>query len=413
MKSILLAARRFLRPPSPPRQFPTTGFRLLDSSVLVEEERQPFYSSTSFYPVRIGQVLNSRYQVVGKLGYGGYSTVWLCRDLVEHQYIALKLCRSDAPQVKREIDAYRHLNTIKAKHTGASPVRTMLDSFDLLENQQIYPCIVHKPLGISLAKFWTKVKRNKLPENVLKLVLIHILIALDFLHAKANIIHADLQEKNILLGVDDCSVLDDFERQEHENPTPRKIDGERIIYESRSLNNTKIPGRPVLTDFGEALLGSNTCMHTGLIQPAQYRAPEVFLEMPWNEKVDIWNVGVMIWDLFEDKNMFKIRDSAKEPSKLHHLAHMVALLGPPPVDVLQDSSIASEYFNSDGSWRGAIDLPNINLEESECNLNGENKALFLTFVRKMLRWRPEERRSARDLLRDPRLRDGDQFADCE
>jgi len=66
----------------------------------------------------------------------------------------------------------------------------MLDSFDLHKNQQIYPCMVHKPLGISLAKFRTKVPKNKLPENILKLMLIHILLALDFLHAKAKIIHA-------------------------------------------------------------------------------------------------------------------------------------------------------------------------------------------------------------------------------
>jgi len=85
MSSILRIARRFLRPPSLPHQFPAAGFRILDSSLLIEEEREPFYSPSIFYPVQIGEVLNSRYQVVGKLGYGGYSTVWLCRDLTYEQ----------------------------------------------------------------------------------------------------------------------------------------------------------------------------------------------------------------------------------------------------------------------------------------------------------------------------------------
>lgn len=33
--------------------------------------------------MRIGDVLNTKYQVAGKLGYGGFGTVWLssCRDL--------------------------------------------------------------------------------------------------------------------------------------------------------------------------------------------------------------------------------------------------------------------------------------------------------------------------------------------
>jgi serine/threonine protein kinase len=88
------------------------------------------------------------------------------------------------------------------------------------------------------------------------------------------------------------SILEDFEKRELEHPTSRKIDGDRIIYESRNLNNTTNPGRPVLTDFGEAQLRERT--HTGLIQPIQYRAPEVLLRMPWDYKVDIWNIGVMV-----------------------------------------------------------------------------------------------------------------------
>lgn len=46
-----------------------------------EEERLPWYDPNQFYPVRIGEIFNSKYKVVGKLGYGAYSTVWLCRDV--------------------------------------------------------------------------------------------------------------------------------------------------------------------------------------------------------------------------------------------------------------------------------------------------------------------------------------------
>jgi serine/threonine-protein kinase SRPK3 len=46
--------------------------------------------------------------------------------------------------------------------------------------------------------------------------------------------------------------------------------------------------------------------------------------------------------------MFKVRDHEKKPSRLHHLAHIVALLGPPPADFLERSDIALEFFNADG-----------------------------------------------------------------
>ncbi len=51
-------------------------------------------------------------------------------------------------------------------------------------------------------------------------------------------------------------------------------------------------GRPVLCDFGEARFGGKTYMD--IIQPYQYRAPEVILGAPWDEKVDIWTIGVMV-----------------------------------------------------------------------------------------------------------------------
>ena len=71
----------FQRPASPVREFSQSSFRLLDSTEKLEEETLPWYSPEKFYPVKLGEIFQSRYQVIGKLGYGGYSTVWLCRDL--------------------------------------------------------------------------------------------------------------------------------------------------------------------------------------------------------------------------------------------------------------------------------------------------------------------------------------------
>lgn len=65
----------------PPRQFPTSGYVALDPLDKIEEETLPLYKPENYYPVFIGEVFGSRYQVVSKLGYGTSSTVWLCRDL--------------------------------------------------------------------------------------------------------------------------------------------------------------------------------------------------------------------------------------------------------------------------------------------------------------------------------------------
>ena len=58
-----------------------------------------------------------------------------------------------------------------------------------------------------------------------------------------------------------------------------------------------------------------------------------------------------------------------------------------------------------GKWLGAggVSIPATSLEESEENLDGRNKQHFLRFMRSMLQWVPEERKTAKELLEDPWL----------
>ncbi|EFE35053.1 uncharacterized protein ARB_06009 [Trichophyton benhamiae CBS 112371] len=67
--------------PEQPRSLPASGFQTVDAAQLVEEEELPDYKADRFYPVHLGEVFQGRYQVLGKLGFGSSSTVWLARDL--------------------------------------------------------------------------------------------------------------------------------------------------------------------------------------------------------------------------------------------------------------------------------------------------------------------------------------------
>ena len=53
-------------PPSPPRKFPTSGFVALNAAEKIEEEDIPSYIPEDYYPVYIGEVFNSRYQITTK-----------------------------------------------------------------------------------------------------------------------------------------------------------------------------------------------------------------------------------------------------------------------------------------------------------------------------------------------------------
>ena len=52
---------------------------------------------------------------------------------------------------------------------------------------------------------------------------------------------------------------------------------------------------------------------------------------------------------------------------------------------------------------GAAEVPKVTLKDVEKRLKEEEKALFLSFAEKMLKWKPEDRSSAKELLGDPWL----------
>ena len=113
-----------------------------------------------------------------------------------------------------------------------------------------------------------------------------------------------------------------------------------------------------------------------------------------------------IWDLYEDKHLFHgIDPTEKRYLTRAHLAEVVAILGPPPMDLLERGARSKESFDGEGDWIAEIDIPHgLTLEMSKENLDGEKKEEFLRFVRCMLQWRPEDRWTAKELLGHPWMR---------
>ena len=229
------------------------------------------------------------------------------------------MCEHDSPITRRELTAYNHLAMVTMKKPGALLVRELLDSFKAMGPAGEHQCLVHEPLGMSMETLRQLSPGRTLPEQLLKAFLIHMLQALDFLHTDAKMVHAgkfktsstrlvlsparstkivltpslvDLQASNVHLRIEDDTILKEFEEAELSSPITRKVDGDRVIYESRGLKLPQRHGCPVLCDFGEARFGNKT--YTDEIQPYTYRAPEIILNIPWSYSADIWNLGVLV-----------------------------------------------------------------------------------------------------------------------
>ncbi|KAF2211073.1 hypothetical protein CERZMDRAFT_112879 [Cercospora zeae-maydis SCOH1-5] len=340
---------------------------LLESSVVLEEETVRGYRPEHYYPVQIGDLFHDRYRVVGKLGYGSASTVWLCHDLQKQSaYVALKV----------------YINSSKK---AAGPLR-----------HGHHTCLVHEAAGMNFEELRELVPDETFEPDLIRQSVRSILRGMHFLHSEARVIHTDIQPKNILLGTLDDSAFARFERDEREKPLPRKELPDRTIYISHPMPLTK--GPPLLCDLSEARFAQ--AQNTDLIMPDLYRAPEVILGMHWSYSVDLWGFAMSLWDLFEPKRLFLAKGDDGRYSELHHVAQMVAIMGPPPMEYLQHSERWRLYWDDQGRWKGAIEIPDISLESAEQRLHGEEKVKFLALMRKMLQWRPEDRSSIQDVYVD-------------
>ncbi|KAF4189990.1 hypothetical protein CNMCM7927_005800 [Aspergillus lentulus] len=119
-------------------------------------------------------------------------------------------------------------------------------------------CLVMQPMHMPLLEM---MNLNPRPFDILllKMTAKRLLLTLDFLHTEAEIIHTDLKTDNLMLTLEDETMLLDCAKAEAEDPSPRKnIDDSRTIYKSRKFRRPtggKRYGLPVLCDFGEARIG--------------------------------------------------------------------------------------------------------------------------------------------------------------
>src|SRR3569833_516375 len=110
------------------------------------------YVVGGFHPVQLGDVfLDGRYTIVHKLGFGGFSTVWLARDEQEKRYVSLKICCASRHQEPGELQV---LNLIKSRpdgEPGKGYMHLVLNSFDIEGPNGSHQCFVSPVARISAA----------------------------------------------------------------------------------------------------------------------------------------------------------------------------------------------------------------------------------------------------------------------
>lgn len=152
----------------------------------IESESLERYRPGGYHPVNIDDTFHSgRYRVIQKLGWGGYSTVWLVFDSMLSRLAALKVVVSEIIETSNnEVRILRRLASIPAKHDGQRHLRKLTDHFFHDGPNGRHQCLVFDVDGVSVPTLVTRYGGSaRLPGRLAWQLSKQITLALDCLHS--------------------------------------------------------------------------------------------------------------------------------------------------------------------------------------------------------------------------------------
>lgn len=142
-----------------------------------ENESEKDYKVGGYHRVTIGETYNNRFIVLSKLGWGYFSTVWLCYDKNNENFVAMKVQKSAKNYREAAMD---EIELLKQVSQGSGVIK-LIDNFTHRGPNGLHVCIVTEVLGNNLLSVLKKY-RDGLPIDLVKLITKNLLEGLAFIH---------------------------------------------------------------------------------------------------------------------------------------------------------------------------------------------------------------------------------------
>lgn len=383
------------------------------------EEKITDYSILGYHPVKIGDEFTSdisRYRVLRKLGWGHFSTVWLCSSLISGQFVALKIVKLGRNYTEAALDEISILRLLQEDDKGYpvddSPVVSLLDHFTIQGPNGTHIAMAFELMGENLLHLIFQNKSQKfaaasqkepvspylLPVDTLRLIIFQLLQGTDYMH-RHSVIHTDIKPENILI-THKAEISGDI--------FPLKIPTKFQILPSKPLHQSTSAEEPI--EIKVADLGNATFCNLHLsdhIQTRQYRAPEILLGHSWGALADVWSIGCLIFELLTGDYLFEPNLGASFTKDEDHLAQIIELLGVfPSMEYAQDCERYRKYFLDNNSLRHISKLKFWSLEsvleeKYKFDMADDNIKLLCDLLLKCLRYDLSERYDCGSLMAHP------------
>ncbi|KAJ6238924.1 hypothetical protein M0813_25507 [Anaeramoeba flamelloides] len=160
-----------------------------------------------------------------------------------------------------------------------------------------------------------------------------------------------------------------------------------------------------IVDFGNAISMKNNRLQE--IQARAYRSPEVILGYKYNQSVDIWSLGCLVYELLTGEILFYPENGINYTPDEKHLALMTQRLGKIPENILNSSLKARKFLNSNGDFIHFQKIKQFPIEKilhKKFNFPVKQALQIGSFLRIMLNYNFNQRATALECLSHPWLR---------
>ncbi|CAK7201143.1 hypothetical protein SEUCBS139899_003845 [Sporothrix eucalyptigena] len=358
-------------PPTPPARHPKDGERRFEEETAACEWAES-YRPGKYHPVDLGDVLvDDRFTVVRKLGYGSFSTVWLAHDSAQDAYVALKILvakqSGTSGKLPTEAAMYRFLEEKtkgdpNKKKTFESHFVKLLSTSTVNGPNGTHTCLAFEPTGPTVndmldelpeykSQRWTP--KMRYPVWMAKQILRGVLEALQLLHAN-GVVHGDVQPGNMLFSLKEGSL--DKKTREELSSVKRTTDDDDDSDDNDSYFASPLADCAEFTDpdfnikladLGAAYVIDNPPSDN--VTPVGLRAPELIFGQPRSvvdpRVLDVWAIGCLLFGLVTGQRLFCVSGYPDEDDcNDDHLQDLSAYLGPLPDDLFSQWKRSHLYF---------------------------------------------------------------------